>query len=893
VTFLFTDIEGSTGMWQAAPEVMPAALARHDAIVRSAVESNSGYVFSTGGDGFGVAFARAGEAVAAALEAQVGLAAEVWPEGAPIRVRMGLHTGEVSERDGDYFGTPVNQTSRLMALGHGGQVLCSQATASLVGDTVALLDLGDHRLRDLSAARRVFQIGDGRFPALRSVDTVPGNLPTILTELVGRSEDMAGLVALLARERLVTLTGVGGVGKTRLALAVAAASVASFPDGCWFAELAPASTGEEVVRAVAAAMGTAATEVSGLARFLSDRRVLIVLDNCEHVLSDATRLAEAVLGSGPDVVIVATSREPLGVNGEVVRGVRSLTVPDPEVSSAEALVASAVSLFVARATSASERFTLDDSNVDAVVEICAQLDGIPLAIELAAARVRGMAPAEIARRLNERFRLLTANKRSLERHRTLLATVSWSHDLLNDAEKVVFRRLAVFPATFDLVAAEAVVDGAESVDVVDCVLRLVDRSVVVYDPTVDRYRLLETLRQYGAERLAEAGETDATRDRHAEYFVDLAGQSPHPGQEPRLATEERVSAEIDNLRAAGDRITNQGRWDEVLRLCRHLFWLYWSRSPLEGYGLYRSAVERTRGLEGQERVDALGELDVLRMVAGAPPDEQLGGASIALAETAGLVHSPWAWFVRCSFAISSDPSQARFTIETALTVANERDDQLAGLFAQGTLASVLSGAGLLDESAACAAETLRRARSLPHPVALANGVIMAATSYLTSPADPDFEGGLQILEADPFDPESVGPGTGLWLHRMWGLAHLGLGRSGPAVRHLTRSVRLAEQIGWHSIIEIVATDLAVALGEAGQPVLAAQLAGYVDAHRPGHSIRDASYARMQARLAVLRDISGGTTWAADVTAGSRLDRRGFMRILAEAELYAQSIPASQ
>jgi hypothetical protein len=470
--------------------------------------------------------------------------------------------------------------------------------------------------------------------------------------------------------------------------------------------------------------------------------------------------------------------------------------------------------------------------------------------------------------------------------------VSWSHDLLSDAEKVVFRRLAVFPATFDLAAAEAIVDGTESVDVVDCVLRLVDRSVVAYDPTVDRYRLLETLRQYGADMLAEAAEMDITRDRHTEYFVDLAGQSPHPGQEPRLAAEERVSAEIDNLRAASDRLTNEGRWDEVLRLCRLLFWFYWSRSPLEGYGLYRNAVERTRGLEGQERVDVLGELDVLRMVAGAPPDEQLGGASITLAETAGLVHSPWAWFVRCSFAIASDPSEARFTIETALAVANERDDQLAGLFAQGTLASVLNGAGLLQEGAACAAETLRRARSLPHPVALANGVVMAATSYLTSPADPDFEGGLQILEANPLDPESVGPGTGMWLHRMWGLANLGLGRSSPAVRHLTRSVRLAEQIAWQAIIELVVTDLAVALGEAGQPVLAAQLAGYVDAHHPGQPIRDASYPRMQARLAVLSESSDRTRWAADAATGSRLDRRGFMRILAEADHYAQSIPGS-
>jgi predicted ATPase len=363
---------------------------------------------------------------------------------------MAVHTGEVTERDGDYFGTPVNQAARLMALAHGGQILCSVVTAGLVTGEVPLLDLGEHRLRDLSAAQRVFQVGERRFPALRSVDLVPGNLPTMLTELVGRGDDIAGLVKLLEHDRLVTLTGVGGVGKTRLAVAVAAATALRFSDGCWLAELAPAGSADEVTRAVSSAMGAPVADLAALARFLAQRRALVILDNCEHVLSFAARLAEVVLGAGPEAVILATSREPLGVAGEVVRGVRSLTVPPSAASVAEAAGASAVRLFVARATSASEDFVLDDQNVDSVIEICGHLDGIPLAIELAAARVRGMSPAEIARRLGERFRLLAASRGSLERHRTLLGAVSWSHDLLSDQERAVFRRLGVFPASFDL-----------------------------------------------------------------------------------------------------------------------------------------------------------------------------------------------------------------------------------------------------------------------------------------------------------------------------------------------------------------------------------------------------------------------------------------------------------
>ena len=373
---------------------------------------------------------------------------------------MGLHTGETVERDGDYFGPVVNRAARLMAVAHGGQVVCSQATAALADSGVGLRSLGEHRLRDLGVAEHVFQVGVGVFPPLRSVDAMPTNLPTVRTELIGRADDMAALARLVELEQLVTLTGVGGVGKTRLALAVAAAMAPAYPDGCWLVELAPVAEGAEVLKTVAAAMRAPATDLDGLVAYLADRRMLVVLDNCEHVLADTARLVDAVLADAPELHVVATSREPLGLDGEHVRRVQSLGVPALDAAVGEAAGTPAVRLFAERAAAASDGFAITPANVSSVVDICRHLDGIPLAIELAAARVRAMPPAEIAGRLGERFRLLAGgSRRAQERHRTLLATVSWSHDLLSDAERLVFRRLAVFPASFDLAAAEAVASG--------------------------------------------------------------------------------------------------------------------------------------------------------------------------------------------------------------------------------------------------------------------------------------------------------------------------------------------------------------------------------------------------------------------------------------------------
>ena len=551
VTFLFTDIEGSTALWEQRPDEMRAALMDHDTLLRLVIEAHGGYVFSTGGDGFGVAFQRAADAVAAAGEAQARLA-----DHPLIRVRMGIHTGEVHERDGDYFGPAVNRCARLMALGHGGQVLCSSATAELLHGS-PLIDLGDHRLRDLSGPRRVYQLGAGSFARLRSLDGLPGNLPSLTSSFIGRAGELAGVQDALGRSRLVTVTGVGGVGKTRLALQLAAEVVEQFSDGAWFCELAAASTNDELAQVVAIALGVAQRQLMTLADsivdFLRARHTLVVLDNCEHLLDAAAGLAEAILTGAPGVRILATSREGLGVVGERVWPLRSLRVTG---ELGEANGNDAVALFEARAQAVDLGFVLDDATMPAVMEVCRRLDGIPLAIELAAARAGAMTPTEIAGHLDERFRLLTGSRRrGVDRHQTLASAIEWSHSLLSDTERLVFDRLGVFPASFDEAAAVAVCagDGVERWDAIDGLAGLVAQSMIGAEHTgsTTRYQLLETLRHFARDQLATAGDLDRRRRSHAAYFADLA---THLGARllgpDELAWRPILLDELDNLRAA-------------------------------------------------------------------------------------------------------------------------------------------------------------------------------------------------------------------------------------------------------------------------------------------------------------------------------------------------------
>jgi predicted ATPase/class 3 adenylate cyclase/DNA-binding CsgD family transcriptional regulator len=569
VTFLLTDIEGSTRGWESAPEAMGRAVGRHYELLDEVIGAHHGVrpVEQGEGDSVVAAFARASDAVAAALDAQRALVGEAWPEAAPLRVRMALHTGEAELRgEGNYFGPAVIRCARLRAIAHGGQVLVSQPTADLVEgrlpEGAALVDLGSHRLKDLGRPEQVFELRHpdlpGGFGPLPSLDSLPNNLPVQLTTFVGRRKELREAAGLLASTRLLSLTGAGGCGKTRLALQLAADAAESYPGGVWLVELAPVADPGRVAASIAAALGerdAGADTIEAIVSRLDAEAALLVLDNCEHLLDSAAVLVDVLLRRCPRLVIVATTREPLGVPGETGWRVPSLSLPGRfEPVEPEALSQfDAVRLFLDRAARARPNFVLGVDNAPFVAQVCARLDGIPLAIELAAARVRAMTVEQVAAGLDDRFRLLTGGARTvLPRQQTLAASVDWGYALLGDPERVVFRRLSVFAGGFSLDAAEAVVagDGVEPVEVLDLLLGLVDKSMVLADDT-GRYQLLDTLRQYGAARLLDAGETPAVRDRHLAWARAAVRDPIEDGLRAlRIESAPDVEVEIDNLRAA-------------------------------------------------------------------------------------------------------------------------------------------------------------------------------------------------------------------------------------------------------------------------------------------------------------------------------------------------------
>ncbi len=569
VTFLFTDLESSTRLWESHAEEMRVALARHDALLRQAIEAHGGHVVKTTGDGVHAVFGVAEAAVSAAVEAQRSIGTETWPEGVPIRVRMGLNTGSAQARDGDYFGSALNRGARVMAIAHGGQILVSRATADLVRDSevadMSVDDLGEHQLRDLTRPERVFQIGspglEADFPPLRSLEAFPSNLPTQFTSFVGRDDELAELTALLPRARLLTIVGVGGVGKTRLAAQVAGEVVPAFADGAWFAELGAADDADAITEVVATALAVQARPGMSLAdstiEFLRTKRLLLVLDNCEHLLDAVGRLVISILRECPSVQVTVTSREGLGVPGEQMWALRSLSLPDAASPLDDVAASDAVRLFVERAQAARSAFQLAAENAAHVAEICRRLDGVPLAIELAAARIASMNPEDIAARLDERFRLLTGGRHAaVGRQQTLLATVEWSYSLLQPREQLLFDRIGIFAGGFDPAAAEAIVtgDGLEGWDVLDGLAELVAKSMLSVDDAATgsvRYQLLETLREYSRWRMEEARDADVWRRRHAAHYGEFTQRTSEGlGGPDEVSWANQFEAELDNLRTA-------------------------------------------------------------------------------------------------------------------------------------------------------------------------------------------------------------------------------------------------------------------------------------------------------------------------------------------------------
>lgn len=568
VTFLFTDIEGSTRLWEQQPEAMRVALARHDALLREAIELQGGQVFKTVGDAFCAAFSTATAALNAALSVQRALQTPL--ADLQIRVRTGLHTGEAEQRDNDYFGNALNRVARLMSAGHGGQILLSHETASLVRDELpadtTLRDMGKHRLKGLAQLEHLFQVIapdlPADFPKLSTLDISANNLPTQLSSFIGREKEVSEVKRQLSEARLVTLTGSGGCGKTRLAIEAASGLQADYANGVWLIELAPLADPALVPGAVAATLGlreeAGGSIQTALTDFLRARTALLILDNCEHLIEACAQLSEALLRACPRLRILASSREALGITGEVAHRVPSLTAPDlahlPAL--ADLIRMESVRLFVERAATVKAGLALTEQNARVVAQICKRLDGIPLAIELAASRMNMLSVEQIAQRLDDRFRFLTGGSRTaLPRQQTLRAMIDWSYSLLSESERKLFCRLAVFVGGWTLEAAEAVGagEGLEPHEIFDLLTRLVDKSLVIAEEREGevRYGRLETIRQYAREKLLDSGEGEQVRQRHLAYFLRFAenGDRALRGAQS-LKWTRLMDLEHNNLRAA-------------------------------------------------------------------------------------------------------------------------------------------------------------------------------------------------------------------------------------------------------------------------------------------------------------------------------------------------------
>jgi predicted ATPase/class 3 adenylate cyclase/DNA-binding CsgD family transcriptional regulator len=843
VTFLFTDVEGSTRRWEADADDMRIALAAHDEVLRRAIEAHGGWLFKHTGDGVCAAFASPRSAVDAAVAAQRAL---------ELPVRMGMATGEAELRGADYFGVALNRAARVMAAGHGGQILLADSTAGLLSG-IDLIDLGPRRLRDLPTAVGLFQVRAAGlqtdFPALRALDASPGNLRPAVTSFIGRESEVAELQAAVKAHRLVTLTGVGGVGKTRLALEVAARLADEFPDGVWFFELAAVTDPAAIPDAVAAVLGITQqpgkSVAESVASALEGRLRLLVIDNCEHVLDAAAGLVEAILAHSATVKILATSREGLRVADEQLWPVPSLDI-------GAGIDSAAVSLFIERARAVSPGFSVANADeAAAVVEICRRLDGIPLAIELAASRMASMTASEVRDRLDQRFRLLVGSRRGLERHHTLRHAVAWSYDLLDEPEKALLERCSVFTGGFDLESACAVMGSDDDFATLDLLDALVRKSLLVADRSSGRTRfsVLETIRQFAEEQLVAGGEASEIRAAHSRYFAgreaDILALWDSPRQREAYAW---FTVELANLRTAFRWAADQGDLDVAATIASYVGWLGTLVQTLEPIAWAEELIESARAVDHPRlaflyviasacyttgRIEAaVGYSDAGQTVLGSSREALPGGIEAML----GFVH----------LAIGQPERLAELC---RAQLARRRDTHV---LIRGWLVLALSVAGSGAEAMDCADGLIEAAEATGNPFLLS----VALSAYGVAFRDADPVGALNALGRGLVIAQDSGNRAAVSVLAN-SLARLEAeqGDTVSAFDHLTLAIRNFHNAGDTTTIRVPLALLAALFDRLGRYEPAATIAGF--ALSP---IAAAALPEISTAITHLRDVLGDQTY---------------------------------
>ena len=863
VTFLFTDVEGSTRRWETDADAMREALAAHDEVLRKAIEAHGGWLFKHTGDGVCAAFASPRSAVDAAVAAQRAL---------ELPVRMGIATGEAELHGTDYFGAVLNRAARVMAAGHGGQILLAEPTAGLLTG-VDLVDLGPRRLRDLPSAVWLFQVrAPGLrtdFPPLRGLDATPGNLRPAVTSFIGRESEVAEVQVVLRAHRLVTLTGVGGVGKTRLALEVAAHLAADFPDGVWFFELAAVADPAAVPDAVAAVLGITQqpgkTVSESVAAALEGRARLLVFDNCEHVRDAAADLVEAILAQSMTVRVLATSREGLEVGDEQLWLVPSLDVGG-------GIDSAAVTLFVDRARSVASRFSVIEADeAAAVVEICRRLDGIPLAIELAASRMVSMTAVEVRDRLDQRFRLLVGSRRGLHRHHTLRHAVAWSYDHLDDAEKALLDRCSVFAGGFDLESASAIAGSDDSDDyaVLDLLDALVRKSLLVADRSAGRTRfsMLETIREFAEEQLVASGAATKARAAHARHFAGREADVLALWDSPRQCEAYTwFSVELANLRTAFRWAADQGDLDVAAAIAIYAAFLGYGVENYEPIAWAEELIEPARAVDHPRlaalcvmasycwwpgRIEAaVRYADAAQLVMGSGRDQVPFGAAGNAGSAYVTIGQPERWVEWCRALLARGPDTHTLT--------------------RSALAFALAVAGCSDEASATANGLIDAAEATRNPYALAFALF--ACGFAFRGADPGraldaLRRGLVIAH----DSGNRANET----HLAVGLSRLEAESGDPlaAFDYLTVAIRHYHDSGTANIVSPLAV-LAAFLDRLGHYEPAATVAGYAIS-----PITAAAFPEIKTAIAHLRDVLGDPAYEA-------LAREGEMMTTAAIARYA-------